>query len=111
MLYPSSEVHPRGTPGHTLQRDTDLTPTLRFELRGERPTTTGLLPFMNTAVSDAMIVRSPCQVKGAGQVQCAERPVPSVPELTAAIEALPDRLRVAALLAAWCQLRRGEVLG
>lgn len=70
-----------------------------------------LRAILNTAVADAVIARSPCQVKGAGQVRSPERPVASVAELAAAVEALPDRLRTAALLAAWCQLRRGEVLG
>jgi integrase len=69
-----------------------------------------LRTIMNTAVADGIVARSPCQVKGAGQVRSPERPVASVPELAAAVEALPERLRLAALLAAWCQLRRGEVL-
>ena len=41
----------------------------------------------------------------------AERPVLSVAELTAAVETVEDRYRLAILLCAWCQLRRGEVLG
>jgi integrase len=64
-----------------------------------------------TAVSDGLIVKSPCQVKGAGNARSAERPVASVAEVTAAIEATDERYRLAVLLAAWCQLRRGEVLG
>lgn len=70
-----------------------------------------LRAVMNTAVSDGLIGRSPCQVKGAGQVRSAERPVASIAEVAAAVNALPDRLKAAALLSAWCQLRRGEVLG
>jgi integrase len=64
-----------------------------------------------TAVSDGLIVKSPCQVKGAGNARSAERPVLSVAELTVAAETVPDRYRLAVLLSAWCQLRRGEVLG
>jgi integrase len=70
-----------------------------------------LRAMMNTAVADGMIGRSPCTVKGAGQVRSAERPVATVAEVAAAVEAMPERFRLAALLAAWCQLRRGEVLG
>ena len=64
-----------------------------------------------TAVSDGLIVKSPCQVKGAGNARSAERPVLSVAEPSAAAETVPDRYRLAVLLSAWCQLRRGEVLG
>jgi integrase len=64
-----------------------------------------------TAVSDGLIVKSPCQVKGAGNARSAERPVLSVAELSAAADTVPDRYRLAVLLSAWCQLRRGEVLG
>ncbi|MGH9105799.1 MAG: hypothetical protein ACRDZX_08180 [Acidimicrobiales bacterium] len=49
-------------------------------------------------------------MKGAGTVPAPERPVASVGEVAAAVEAMPERYRAALLLAAWCQLRRGEVL-
>ncbi len=65
----------------------------------------------STAVTDGLVVKSPCQVKGAGNARSSERPVLSVAELTAAIETVEDRYRLAILLCAWCQLRRGEVLG
>ena len=70
-----------------------------------------LRAILITAVTDGHLVKSPCQVKGAGNARSAERPVVSVAELTAAADAAPDRYRLAILLAAWCQLRRGEVLG
>jgi integrase len=69
-----------------------------------------LRAILNTALADDLIVRSPCQVKGAGQVRSPERPVASVEEVAAAVEAMPERYRLAVLLTAWCQLRRGEVL-
>jgi integrase len=65
----------------------------------------------STAIADGALGRSPCQVKGAGQVRSGERPVATVSEVAAAVEAIPDRYQVAILLAAFCQLRRGEVLG
>jgi integrase len=50
-------------------------------------------------------------VKGAGQARSTERPIASVAELKAAVAAAPEHHRLALLLPAWCQLRRGEVLG
>lgn len=70
-----------------------------------------LRAVLNTAVADELIVRNPCQVKGAGNSTAPERPVASIAEVDAAADAMPERLRLAVLLAAWCQLRRGEVLG
>jgi integrase len=65
---------------------------------------------LNTAKADHQIAENPCQVKGAGQVRSPERPVASVIEVARAVEAVPERYRLALLLSAWCQLRRGEVL-
>ncbi len=65
---------------------------------------------VNTAVTDGQLVKSPCTVKGAGTVRSPERPVASIAEVTGLVEATPERYRAALLLAAWCQLRRGEVL-
>jgi integrase len=70
-----------------------------------------LRAILNTAVADEVIVRNPCQVKGAGQVHSPERPTGTVAELAAAVQSVPDRYQLALLLTAWCQLRRGEVLG
>jgi integrase len=99
-----------------------------------------LREMFSTAISDELIARNPCAVKGAGQERSSERPMVSVPEvaaLAAAIalcnprrassrtqrsdEIVPERkersqsldssLRIAVLLAAWCQCRRGELLG
>jgi len=63
------------------------------------------------AVADEVIGRNPCQVKGASVERAPERPMASVAEVAALAEAMPDHLRVLVLLAAWCQLRRGELLG
>lgn len=50
-------------------------------------------------------------MKGAGQVRSAERPTASVAEVAKAVQEVPERYRLAILLPAWCQLRRGEILG
>ncbi|MGH9067788.1 MAG: tyrosine-type recombinase/integrase, partial [Acidimicrobiales bacterium] len=86
-----------------------------MSLRGEHPVTADdsyrlLRAVLNTAVADEVILRNPCRVKGAGQVRSPERPTASVAELAAAVEATPEQYRLALLLPAWCQLRRGEVL-
>jgi integrase len=70
-----------------------------------------LATIMNTAVADELIVRSPCRVKGAGVERPNERPVPSIDEVDALAAAMPERMAMIVVLAAWCQLRRGEVLG
>jgi integrase len=67
--------------------------------------------MLNTALEDGRVVVNPCRVKGAGTVSAAERPTATVAELQAAIDASPPRFRLAFALAAWCQLRRAEVLG
>lgn len=70
-----------------------------------------LRAILTTAVTDGWLARSPCKIKGAGSVKAPERPVASIPEVMVAAEAMPERLRLAVLLAAFAQLRRGEVLG
>ncbi|MGB9113255.1 MAG: site-specific integrase [Acidimicrobiales bacterium] len=70
-----------------------------------------LRAILNTAATDGLIVRNPCQVRGAGLTRSAERPVASIAEIAAAVRATPEHYRLAILLPAWCQLRRGEVLG
>jgi integrase len=85
------------------------------ELAGRLPGTAAkayrlLSSIMSTAVRDGAILRSPCQVVGGGSERSAERPVATVAEIGELTVAMPERLRAAVLLAAWCQLRRGELL-
>jgi integrase len=70
-----------------------------------------LSTIMRTAVSDGVILNSPCKVSGAGVEHAAERPMATVAEVDALAAAMPDYLKVVVLLATWCQLRRGEILG
>jgi hypothetical protein len=53
-----------------------------------------LRAIINTAVADNLILHSPCQVKGAGQVRSPERPIASVAEVTKAVEVMPERYRL-----------------
>jgi integrase len=70
-----------------------------------------LSSIMRTAVTDEVISRNPCQVKGAAVEKAPERPVASIAEVQALADTMPEHLRVAVLLAAWCQLRRAELRG
>lgn len=73
----------------------------------------GLLSaVMRTAEDDDLIPRNPCRIRNAGSVQPARPRKPTTPdELDRIVAHLPERYRVAALLAAWCSLRFGEVAG
>jgi integrase len=71
----------------------------------------GLLRAMlKTAVADDLIAASPCRIRGAGQ---AGRTRPISPATLAELEviaaAMPARLQLMVLLAAWCGLRFGEL--
>lgn len=70
-----------------------------------------LSTILRTAVADGLIVSSPCKVSGAGVEHAAERPTATVAEVWELTNAMPDRFRLIVLLATWCQLRRGEILG
>jgi integrase len=70
-----------------------------------------LRAVMSTAVRDGAIIKNPCQIAGAGSDRAKERPVATPAEVVALVEAVTPRYRAALLLAAWCGLRRGEVLG
>jgi integrase len=103
--------------GSSLQ---DLTPSMvrswHAELAQRHPSTAAksyrlLSSIMTTAVTDGIITNSPCRVRGAGIEHAEERPVATVEEVKALADAMPDRLRLVVLLATWCQLRRGEILG
>lgn len=85
-------------------------------LKKKYPTTAAgayrlLASLFNTAVEDEVLPTTPCRIKRAGSERSAERPTASIPELDAAIASCPIKWQLAPLLATWCQLRRGEVLG
>jgi integrase len=70
-----------------------------------------LSTMMKTAVSDGLIVKSPCTIRGASIEHSPERPIASPSEVRGLANAMPERLRLVVILACWCQLRRGELLG
>ena len=88
----------------------------RSRLHKDHPSTAAgayrlLAGICRTAVADERIGRTPCKVKGGATEKAPERPVASIPDVDVAANACPERYRLAVMLAAWCQLRRGEVLG
>src|SRR5450631_4357661 len=70
-----------------------------------------LRAVMNTAVRDGAVMKNPCQIAGAGSDRAKERPVASPAEVVTLLEAITPRYRAAVLLAAWCGLRCGEIIG
>jgi integrase len=82
----------------------------------EHPTTAAkayrlLSCIMRTAVTDELVAKSPCQVRGAAVERAPERPIATMAEVKALAAAMPEELAIAVHLAAWCQLRRSEVRG
>ena len=69
-----------------------------------------LRTICETAVSDEMIGRNPCNIKGAAVEHSPERPVLTVAEVEALAGAIEERYAALVLLAAWCGLRVGEAV-
>lgn len=89
--------------------------TWHAELAGQHPSTAAkayrlLRAILNTAVADERITRNPCRVEGAGVEQPTERPIASIREVDALTAAMPERLAMLVVLAAWSGLRRSELL-
>lgn len=70
-----------------------------------------LRTMLNTAVTDELIARNPCKIDGAGKEHAPERPIATIAEVEALVEAMPERFRAIVLLATWCHLRKGEFCG
>src|SRR5699024_1297267 len=70
-----------------------------------------LRTILGTAVDDGLIEVNPCRIRGAGQAKRVhEIEVLSAGDLDRLAAAMPDETRLLVRLAAWCGLRRGEVL-
>jgi integrase len=63
-----------------------------------------------TAVDDDLIRRNPCRIKGASQDKAEERPTATLDQVFAIAEAIQPRYRLMVLLAAFAQLRFGELV-
>ena len=70
-----------------------------------------LRTILNTAVADDVIPANPCRLRGAGQSRRVKEIRPAtLDELAKVVEAMPGRLRLIVLLAAWFGLRFGELV-
>ena len=62
-------------------------------------------------MAEQLITSNPCVLRGAGSAKTTHRPRPAtLPEVAAIAAHMPDRLRLAVLIAAWCGLRFGELI-
>lgn len=68
--------------------------------------------ILESAVDDELLARNPARIRGAASAdRDTETVLPTLAELTTIAETMPDHLQALPLVAAWCGLRRGEVLG
>ncbi|MBJ7450849.1 MAG: site-specific integrase [Blastococcus sp.] len=67
-----------------------------------------LRAICTTALDDNLIARNPCSIRGAGQERSSERPMFTLAQIQALVDAVEDRWRALILLAAWTGLRIGE---
>jgi len=64
-----------------------------------------------TAVKDGLLPANPCQIERVMNPQRKREPVIlSVPEVAALADAVPERLKAAILVSAWCGVRWGELI-
>jgi integrase len=69
-----------------------------------------LRAVLNTAVDDEILKRNPCRISGAGQTETPERPIATLAEVFAIATSIQARYRLLVLLAAFGQLRFGELV-
>lgn len=70
-----------------------------------------LRTILGTAVSEQLITVNPCVLRAAGNAKTVHKSKPaSLGELVDIVEHMPERLRLAVLIAAWCGLRQGEIV-
>ncbi len=70
-----------------------------------------LSEILRRAVEDGLMPRSPARIPGAASEHPSQRPTVSADELDALVAVMPERLKIVLVLACWCSLRRGEILG
>ncbi|MCO5317219.1 MAG: site-specific integrase [Microthrixaceae bacterium] len=70
-----------------------------------------LRAILATAVEDDLLVKNPCNIKGAGVERSAERPVATAEQVWALADAIEDHLEAFVLVAAFMGLRFSEAAG
>ena len=99
---------------------TDITPSIvrrwhQGVMSSSGPTATRqayalLRAILNTAVADELILRNPCQIRGAGQPNSPERPLLSLEDAERLAAQMPANLQPLVHLAYWAHGRLGELL-
>lgn len=107
-------------PGLGERLITEITPTVvrswHVAMGPNRPTQRAhayslLRSMLTTAYGEQIIPANPCVIRGAGVAKRSTRTEPAtLGQIATIVEHMPDRLRLAVLLAAWCGLRQGELL-
>lgn len=70
-----------------------------------------LRTILGTAVSEQLIPLNPCVLRAAGNTKTVHKSRPAtLTELAVVVEHMPEHLRLAVLIAAWCGLRQGEIV-
>lgn len=70
-----------------------------------------LRTILTSAVEDGHLLDNPCRIRGAGRTRPATPTTVATPaQVVELAAAMPERLALAVLLGAWCQLRNGEVM-
>lgn len=97
----------------------ELTPSMVREWYAQLGATTGataraqayrlLRTILNQAVRDGEIAVNPCQIRRGGSATPAERPTPTLAQVHALANLVPDRYRAMVLVAAYGGLRFGEL--
>ena len=67
--------------------------------------------ILETAAEDGLIGANPCRIRGAGMARSAERPILGPGEIAMLADSIEPRWRALVLLAAYGQLRFGELMG
>lgn len=68
-----------------------------------------LRSVLNTAVSDRLIGKNPCEIPGAGQEKSPERPTATIQQVFVIAATVPERYRLLIFLACFNSLRWGEL--
>ena len=70
-----------------------------------------LRTLLKTAVDEQLITHNPCVIRAGGSAPTVHQATPAtIEELATIAEHMPEHLRLAVLIAAWCGLRQGEIL-
>lgn len=70
-----------------------------------------LRTILKTAVERGHITANPCHIRGAGNAETVKDIEPAtLHELAAIVDTMPGKYKAMVLLAAWCQLRFGELI-